>query len=60
MKLLTLSLLTLGLTAMPTIAADKVETRVFELRTYTAPAGKMKDLHARFRDHTCKLICTFS
>ena len=56
MKLLTLSLLTLGLTAMQTMAADKAETRVFELRTYTAPPGKMKDLHARFRDHTCKLL----
>jgi hypothetical protein len=41
---------------MNATAADKSDTRVFELRTYTAPPGKMKDLHARFRDHTCKLL----
>ncbi len=33
-----------------------VTTRVFEMRTYYANPGKMKDLHARFRDHTCKLF----
>jgi hypothetical protein len=27
-------------------------TRIFELRTYTAPDGKLADLDARFRDHT--------
>ena len=61
MKLLTLSILTLGVAAMQTMAADKAEpakaeARVFELRTYTAAPGKMKDLHARFRDHTCQLL----
>jgi hypothetical protein len=30
--------------------------RVFELRTYTTPEGKLDDLHARFRDHTMKLF----
>jgi hypothetical protein len=35
---------------------QKVNTRVFELRTYTANPGKMKALHARFRDHTNKLF----
>jgi hypothetical protein len=34
----------------------KTETRVFELRTYHAAPGKMKSLHARFRDHTNKLF----
>jgi NIPSNAP len=34
----------------------KGETRVFELRTYYAAPGKMEALHARFRDHTCKLF----
>jgi hypothetical protein len=34
----------------------KVATRVFELRTYYAAEGKMNALHARFRDHTCKLF----
>jgi hypothetical protein len=30
--------------------------RLFELRTYTASPGKLDNLHARFRDHTCKLF----
>ena len=30
--------------------------RVFELRIYHANPGKMKALHARFRDHTGKLF----
>jgi NIPSNAP len=34
----------------------KVDTRVFEIRTYHANPGKMKALHARFRDHTHKLF----
>jgi hypothetical protein len=34
----------------------KMENRVFELRIYHAAPGKMKALHARFRDHTCKLF----
>jgi len=32
------------------------EERFFEMRTYTASPGKMEALHARFRDHTCKLF----
>ena len=34
----------------------KVDTRVFEMRTYYAQPGKMQALHARFRDHTLKLF----
>jgi len=34
----------------------KVETRVFEMRTYYAHPGRMKALHERFRNHTCKLF----
>jgi hypothetical protein len=30
--------------------------RVYELRTYTAPDGKLADLHARFRDHTLRIF----
>jgi hypothetical protein len=29
---------------------------VFELRTYTAPEGKLDDLHKRFRDHTRRIF----
>jgi hypothetical protein len=32
------------------------DKRVFELRTYTSPEGKLKDLHARFRNHTTALF----
>jgi hypothetical protein len=30
--------------------------RVFEIRTYTAPPGKLEALKTRFRDHTIKLF----
>lgn len=30
--------------------------RVFELRTYTTPEGKLDELNTRFRDHTMKLF----
>jgi hypothetical protein len=30
--------------------------RVFELRTYTAPEGKLGALHTRFRDHTMRIF----
>jgi hypothetical protein len=30
--------------------------RLFELRTYTTPAGRLDNLNARFRDHTCTLF----
>ena len=31
-------------------------TRIFEIRTYTAPEGKLDALHARFRDHTVRIF----
>src|SRR5262249_39439959 len=52
----------LGAMGATTPAADKdaaepkKDGRVFEMRTYYAHPGKMKALHARFRDHTCKLF----
>jgi hypothetical protein len=30
--------------------------RVFELRTYTSPEGKLPDLQARFRNHTTRIF----
>ncbi len=53
-----LSATILFMTALPTPADEpkKADTRVFEMRTYYANPGKMKALHARFRDHTCKLF----
>ena len=32
------------------------DKRVFELRTYTAPEGKLPNLQARFRDHTRRIF----
>ena len=40
--------------ADPDKGAKKADPRVFELRTYTVPEGKMDALHIRFRDITCK------
>ena len=37
----------------PVITKD---IRVFELRTYTTAPDRLKNLHARFRDHTCKIF----
>ncbi len=34
----------------------KMDKRTFELRTYYANPGKMEALHARFKDHTNKLL----
>src|SRR3954451_18647428 len=43
----------LGFTA---VAGDNKSERVYEMRTYWAPEGRLDDLHARFRDHTTKLF----
>lgn len=40
----------------PEIKPSVAEGRVFELRTYTASAGNLGTLNARFRDHTLKLF----
>lgn len=37
----------------PSVSTDG---RVFELRTYTTPPGRLPNLHARFRDHTMGLF----
>ena len=39
-----------------TPAAAQGTGKVFELRTYTSPPGKLNDLHARFRNHTLALF----
>jgi hypothetical protein len=38
------------------VAHAQAGGRVFELRTYTAPDGKLGDLHKRFRDHTMRIF----
>jgi NIPSNAP len=44
-----------SLDSSTTLSAQS-NTRVFELRTYTAPDGKLGELHKRFRDHTTRLF----
>ena len=51
--ILTLSFL--AATMLTAFAAEK-DTRCFEMRTYYAAEGKLDELNARFRDHTCKLF----
>ena len=48
----------IGLMGIGYAAGAKMERadRFFEMRIYTANPGKMSALHARFRDHTCKLF----
>ena len=53
-------IVTFGVLAVGTGHAEKekkkMDNRVFEMRTYYAPPGKMKALHARFREHTRALF----
>jgi hypothetical protein len=51
---LTASALLVG--AALVVAAETKDTRVYEMRIYYAPEGKLDDLHKRFRDHTVKLF----
>ena len=45
-----------GLFDRTTVVQAAAADRVFELRTYTAPPGKLDALKARFRDHTIRLF----
>ena len=47
--------LSLAQTPAPSPSLKK-EAAIYELRTYVAAAGKMEDLHNRFRQHTMKLF----
>jgi NIPSNAP len=44
-----------GVTERTSIAHAQ-SAKVYELRTYTAPEGKLGDLHARFRNHTMRIF----
>ena len=47
----------LGCALQPlTVARAQADRRVFELRTYTAPEGKLGALQTRFRDHTRRIF----
>jgi hypothetical protein len=43
-----------GVPGDPVVSAQSA--RVYELRTYTAPDGKLEELHARFRNHTLRIF----
>jgi hypothetical protein len=38
------------------VAHAQAGRHVYELRTYTAPEGKLGELNARFRDHTLRIF----
>jgi hypothetical protein len=38
------------------VAHAQATGKVYELRTYTAPDGKLDELHARFRNHTMRIF----
>ena len=38
------------------VAQAPGSNHVFEIRTYTAPEGKLEELHKRFRDHTLRIF----
>lgn len=40
----------------PVATVHAAGNRVFEIRTYTTPPGKLEALKARFRDHTIKVF----
>ena len=43
--------------ALPSTAVQaQADHRVFELRKYTAPEGKLRELEARFRNHTIRIF----
>ena len=51
-----LTLLAAAAVAPADTAGQKPETHCYELRTYTTVAGRLPNLHARFRDHAIPLL----
>jgi len=56
MKIIFASIATAVLFSATAGFAAAKDARVFELRTYVTEPGKLADLNARFRNHTCKLF----
>src|SRR6188768_1749972 len=59
----TATVVTLAISAIAAFATgfsigqeNQVNTRVYELRTYTTEPGRLPALHKRFKDHTIKLF----
>jgi hypothetical protein len=51
-----LASLVLGIVNVTRSYGDDAVGRVFEIRTYTTPEGRLGDLQRRFREHTLKLF----
>jgi hypothetical protein len=51
-----LALLPLFAPLLALMSAQAADGPVYELRVYTCEPGKLDALHARFREHTCKLF----
>lgn len=45
-----------GIVVRPAAVQAQAAPRTFELRTYTAPEGKLADLEARFRNQTVRIF----
>ena len=56
MKWAVIAAFALSISTFATSHAEEAGQRVFEIRTYTTPEGKLPDLHKRFREHTLKLF----
>ena len=51
-----LCMLVTGLAQAKDAETKKKDGKLYELRIYTTNPGKLRDLHARFRDHTLSLF----
>lgn len=60
LRLVIVAVLGLGLfmaaVAPGVVQGAEKDTKLYEMRIYYSPEGKLNDLHARFRDHTMKLF----
>src|SRR5438128_2218481 len=50
------AVIAIGLLATASLQAADKDTQLYEMRVYYSPAGKLDNLHARFRDHVVKLF----
>lgn len=56
MKWALIAVFALGISIVAPSHAEDATQRVFEIRTYTTPEGKLEDLQRRFREHTLKIF----
>lgn len=51
-----LLLVMLGALSFMSATVSAADSKIYEMRTYYSPPGKLDDLHKRFREHTVKLF----